>query len=115
MRNQKLNHHNTEQEQTFVESISPEDTERIVELENDIEVDEGQGQSQEKTKMTQNPLVTEQFSKIPVDKGLLFFIAEDGTVGYQVLGDGVSLENLTFFNAYLERILEEYWKNTETL
>lgn len=113
MRNQKFNHDNTEQEQTFVESISPEDTEHIVEFANDVEVDEGQ--YQEAPQPSQPTSASEQLASLPVEKGLLFYIAEDGTVGYQIVGQGISLENLTFFNAYLNRIVDEYWKNTETL
>ena len=113
MRNQKFNHHNTEQEQTFVENISPEDTEHIVELVDDIEVDEGQGQ--EVPQPSQPTSASEQLASLPVEKGLLFYIAEDGTIGYQIIGQDVSLENLTFFNAYLNRIVDEYWSNTETL
>ena len=115
MRNQKFNHHNTEQEQTFVENISPEDTEHIVELASDIEVDESQVQPQEAPQPSRPTSASEQLASLPVEKGLLFYIAEDGTIGYQIIGQDVSLENLTFFNAYLNRIVDEYWSNTETL
>lgn len=47
-----------------------------------------------------------------VNKGVLLFHTDSGTVGYQVIGD-VTLENMVYYNSYLNRITDETWKATE--
>lgn len=50
---------------------------------------------------------------IEFEKGVLFYTSKDGTTGYQVLGGSVSLQDLVFYNAYSNRIVDEYWHRTE--
>lgn len=44
-----------------------------------------------------------------VEKGIVVFQKQDGTLAYQFIGENVTLENLTYYTRFLKLIEEEFW------
>ena len=44
-----------------------------------------------------------------VEKGIVVFQKQDGTLAYQFIGENVTLENLTYYTRFLKTIEEEFW------
>lgn len=44
-----------------------------------------------------------------VEKGIVVFQKQDGTLAYQFIGENVTLENLTYYTRFLKTIEEAFW------
>lgn len=44
-----------------------------------------------------------------VEKGVVVFQKQDGTLAYQFIGENVTLENLTYYTRFLKTIEEAFW------
>lgn len=68
---------------------------------------------EERKDVTPKENIQNELKETKIEKGLVLFHSDEGFISYNLLGDNVTLENLFFYRAYLDKIIEKMWSNIE--